>query len=245
MIWYPYAASTQFPELGSGGRTAMAGPVYHFDPHLDSAVKLPAYYDDTLFIYEWSRNWIKEVKLDAQRQHAQDQSVRRRTFRSCGRWTWSSAPTAPSTCWNGARSFGGGNADAQLVRIEFLGTPQIVSADFDGNAIVDGADFLDWQRGLGIPGGAREAMATPTSTAASTASTSASGRIRLPTPPSSPPRRRERAKPPPLTRRSPRWPTSTPQGRSLDHTLPMIVDDAPRVAPKRIAGRRFAFAMPR
>ena len=32
MIWYPYATSTQFPELGTGGRTIMAGPVYHFDP---------------------------------------------------------------------------------------------------------------------------------------------------------------------------------------------------------------------
>ena len=30
-IWYPYGASTKFPELGTGGRTAMAGPVYHFD----------------------------------------------------------------------------------------------------------------------------------------------------------------------------------------------------------------------
>ena len=28
-IWYPYAASPDFPELGSGGRTAMAGPVYY------------------------------------------------------------------------------------------------------------------------------------------------------------------------------------------------------------------------
>jgi len=28
-IWYPYAASTEFPEVGTGGRNAMAGPVYH------------------------------------------------------------------------------------------------------------------------------------------------------------------------------------------------------------------------
>jgi hypothetical protein len=42
----------------------MAGPVYHFDPNLQSERKLPEYYDKTLFIYEWSRNWIMEVKLD-------------------------------------------------------------------------------------------------------------------------------------------------------------------------------------
>ncbi len=30
-IWYPYAVSPEFPELGSGGRNAMAGPVYYTD----------------------------------------------------------------------------------------------------------------------------------------------------------------------------------------------------------------------
>ena len=44
----------------------MAGPVYHFDSGLASIGALPEYYDDTLFIYEWSRNWIQEVKLDEQ-----------------------------------------------------------------------------------------------------------------------------------------------------------------------------------
>ncbi len=64
LIWYPYATSSQFPELGTGGRTAMAGPVYHFDPELDSRIKLPEYFDDTLFMYEWSRHQFFEVKLD-------------------------------------------------------------------------------------------------------------------------------------------------------------------------------------
>src|SRR5690606_13819800 len=30
-IWYPYAVSNDFPQLGSGGRNAMAGPVYYTD----------------------------------------------------------------------------------------------------------------------------------------------------------------------------------------------------------------------
>lgn len=63
-IWYPYDTSEQFPELGSGGRTAMAGPTYHFDETLESDTRLPAYFDETVFIYEWSRGWINEVKLD-------------------------------------------------------------------------------------------------------------------------------------------------------------------------------------
>ena len=64
-IYYPPGQSTRFPVVGSGGRTAMAGPVYYFDPELKSATKLPAAFDHTLFIYEWSRNWIIAVKLDA------------------------------------------------------------------------------------------------------------------------------------------------------------------------------------
>ena len=63
-IAYPYGASTHFPLVGSGGRTAMAGPVYYFDKKLKSPHKLPIEFDHTLFIYEWSRNWIIAVHLD-------------------------------------------------------------------------------------------------------------------------------------------------------------------------------------
>jgi len=64
-IWYPYAPSTRFPQVGSGGRTACAGPVYRFDPDLKSPYKLPREFDNTLFVYEWVRNWIRAIKLDS------------------------------------------------------------------------------------------------------------------------------------------------------------------------------------
>ena len=63
-IWYPYGPSEAFPAVGTGGRTAMAGPVYHYDEETADAQALPQYYDGSLFIYEWARNWIKHVKLD-------------------------------------------------------------------------------------------------------------------------------------------------------------------------------------
>lgn len=64
-LYYPYGASGEFPELnGEGGRTACAGPVYHFDPALESKTKLPAYFDRTFFAFEWSRHWIRAVHLD-------------------------------------------------------------------------------------------------------------------------------------------------------------------------------------
>ncbi len=63
LIWYSNLPSTQFPTLGSGGRSIMAGPVYHFDPQNPSPIKLPEALDNRLFIYEWMRNWIQTVKL--------------------------------------------------------------------------------------------------------------------------------------------------------------------------------------
>jgi cytochrome c len=63
-LWYPASPSTKFPVVGSGGRTAMAGPVYYYDENLKSEHKLPKEFDHTLFIYEWSRNWIIAVHLD-------------------------------------------------------------------------------------------------------------------------------------------------------------------------------------
>ncbi|MBU6237922.1 MAG: PQQ-dependent sugar dehydrogenase [Planctomycetes bacterium] len=64
-IYYPGGPSKEFPALGSGGRTACAGPVYDFDPNNPSALKFPANFQRTLFIYEWSRSWIVAVHLDA------------------------------------------------------------------------------------------------------------------------------------------------------------------------------------
>ena len=61
-IWYPYAASHEFPILGTGGRTAMAGPVYYVKDY-PGETRYPAYYDGKLFTYDWMRNWIMAVTM--------------------------------------------------------------------------------------------------------------------------------------------------------------------------------------
>lgn len=61
-IWYPYGASPDFPQLGTGGRNAMAGPVYYSDLY-PSKTRFPDYYDGKLFIYDWIRGWIKAVTM--------------------------------------------------------------------------------------------------------------------------------------------------------------------------------------
>ncbi len=64
MIWYPYAKSEEFPLVGSGGRNAMAGPVYHADRYPDNPNRFPDYYDDKVFLYDWMRGWMIAVTLD-------------------------------------------------------------------------------------------------------------------------------------------------------------------------------------
>ncbi|MCA6074832.1 ThuA domain-containing protein [Fulvivirga sedimenti] len=70
-IWYPYAVSEEFPLLGSGGRTAMAGPVYYSGDFEGAARAFPDYYDGKLFIYEWMRGWIIAVTMDEEGNYAE------------------------------------------------------------------------------------------------------------------------------------------------------------------------------
>ena len=64
MIWYGKKNSQNFPLLGNGGASAMAGPVYYADLFKDAPYKLPDYYNGKLFIYEWIRGWIMAISLD-------------------------------------------------------------------------------------------------------------------------------------------------------------------------------------
>lgn len=117
-IYYPHAPSVRFPAVnGGGGRTAMAGPVYYFDESIDSPYKLPESFDRTLFIYEWSRNWIISVKLD------EDRNIESMN-RFCPLMTFK-RPMDMELGPDGALyvieygSAWGDNKDSQIVRIEY------------------------------------------------------------------------------------------------------------------------------
>ncbi len=66
-LYYTYSNSYTFPAIGAGpgsGRSAMAGAVYEYNENSTSEIKFPAYYDKSIFIFEWARNWIHEIRLD-------------------------------------------------------------------------------------------------------------------------------------------------------------------------------------
>lgn len=61
-IWYPYGESKEFPSLGTGGRTAMAGPIYYNETY-PKETRYPDYFNGKLFFYDWIRNWVKAVSM--------------------------------------------------------------------------------------------------------------------------------------------------------------------------------------
>ena len=148
LIWYPYDASSEFPELGVGGRTAMAGPVYHFDPDLQSHIKLPEYFDDTLFIYEWSRHQFFEVKLDQDGELLKinpvftDLVFNRPMDAELG-------PNGALYALEWGTQFLGNNTNAKLVRVEFVGNRPSLTGDYNRNNAVDAADYVVWRNSVG------------------------------------------------------------------------------------------------
>ncbi|WP_084469525.1 ThuA domain-containing protein [Jiangella gansuensis] len=58
-----YGATPEWPEFGTGGIAPHGGPVYDYDPELDSDTKFPEFYDGKWFISEWDRRWIKTVSV--------------------------------------------------------------------------------------------------------------------------------------------------------------------------------------
>lgn len=51
-------------EFGGGGEAPMAGPVYRFDPDLQSDVKMPKYYDGKFIVGEFGRQWTKTITMN-------------------------------------------------------------------------------------------------------------------------------------------------------------------------------------
>lgn len=121
MIWYTYGQSEEFPEMGTGGMSAMGGPVYRYEPENAAPHALPAYYDGSFFIYEWMRHWVKEVKFDEDGQpleiseFAPGLEFVRPTDIEIG-------PDGRLYVAEWGQTFWGSNEDAQIVRVDYVGS---------------------------------------------------------------------------------------------------------------------------
>jgi len=122
MIWYPYGPSEAFPEMGVGSRSAMVGPAVHHAAASTGPHGLPAYFDDSLLIYEWARNWIKEVTFDSTGHPAAinplftDKSFVRPMDVELG-------PEGRLYVLEWGNNFNGG-PNSQIVRLDYYGSPE-------------------------------------------------------------------------------------------------------------------------
>jgi len=121
MIWYPYDVSPEFPEVGSGGRSAIAGPVYHFNAAQKSATKFPEYYDKSLFIMDWMRNWMFAVRLDENQNFKRMEPFMAITGDFKRPIDMEIGPQGSFYLLEYGSVYGIDNVDARLVRIDFNG----------------------------------------------------------------------------------------------------------------------------
>ncbi|HEX6023421.1 MAG TPA: ThuA domain-containing protein, partial [Solirubrobacter sp.] len=55
-----------FPEFGTGGVGPHGSTKYHYDPDNPNPKKFPPYYDGSVILGEFTRDWLREAKLDSQ-----------------------------------------------------------------------------------------------------------------------------------------------------------------------------------
>lgn len=118
MIWYADGISTDFPLVGKGGESAMAGPVYYSEMFPNAPYKLSAYYDGKLFIYDWVRRWFMAVTFDSDMNY-----LRMEPFLDHIKFT---SPTDMKFASNGSlyileygTNWFAKNSDAKLIRLQY------------------------------------------------------------------------------------------------------------------------------
>jgi cytochrome c len=117
-IWYPYAESKEFPEVGTGGRNAMAGPVFYRSDFAGAERAWPAYYDKKLLIYEWMRGWIMAVTMNEKGDYVGMERVMP-SHKFSNPMDMQFAPNGDLYMLEYGTGWFQGNDDARLIRIEY------------------------------------------------------------------------------------------------------------------------------
>ncbi len=119
MIWYPYAASDEFPELGMGGRCAIGGDFYEFDKHIKNPNKFPEYYDGALFVADWMRNWVIDLRFDKDENYLRNEAFMPANGDFRRPIDMEFGPDGALYMLEYGSVYGAQNEDARLVKIEY------------------------------------------------------------------------------------------------------------------------------
>ncbi|HEX5149844.1 MAG TPA: ThuA domain-containing protein [Parafilimonas sp.] len=133
MIWYPYNLSDEFPDLGKSGRTAIAGSFYHYNKSLAKKNSIPEYYDKSLFIMDWMRNWVFAIRFDENENYKRMERFMPLTGDFRRPIDMDITPEGIMYILEYGSVYGADNDDARLVRVDYNAgnrTPvAVISAD--------------------------------------------------------------------------------------------------------------------
>ncbi|MEU4155282.1 PQQ-dependent sugar dehydrogenase [Actinoplanes sp. NPDC026670] len=112
--WIRYGFDFTPPEFGGGSESPMGGPVYRYDPALNSAVKFPQSLDGRYFAGEYGRRWIKAITVNSNG-----------TYGEISAFPWSGTQVMDMAFGpDGALyvlDYGTGSNNQALYRIEYIG----------------------------------------------------------------------------------------------------------------------------
>ncbi|MXV16355.1 PQQ-dependent sugar dehydrogenase [Hufsiella ginkgonis] len=167
-IYYPYAASEEFPLVGSGSRSATGGPIYHRADFPLAKRPWPAYYEGKWIATDLARGWIMSIAMKPNGDYL---SMERflPSYRPVEPIDMKFGPSGDLYVLEYGSVWFGASASAKLVRIEYNAgnrKPAIaVSADKSGGTVplkvalssagtkdADG-DLLKYRWKVNTPGG--------------------------------------------------------------------------------------------
>ena len=119
MVWYPYKVSDEFPDLGEGGRTAIAGWFYHYNKNLAKKNSIPAYYDNCLFVMDWMRNWVFALRFDENENYKRMEAFMPLTGDFRRPIDMTITPEGIMYVLEYGSIYGADNDDARLVRVDY------------------------------------------------------------------------------------------------------------------------------
>ena len=118
LIWYPYANSDTFPLVGSSGRSAVGGPIYHKDDFKNTARPWPGYYEGKWLITDFMRGWLMAVTMNEDGSYkSMEQVLPNENFSSVIDMKFS--PEGDLYFLEYGSAWFRGNANSALVRIEY------------------------------------------------------------------------------------------------------------------------------
>lgn len=137
-IWYPYIVSDEFPELGSGSRSATGGPIYHRSDFRNPKRPFPDYYEGKWLVTDWARGWMIAITIDENGKYtSMERFLPNETFR--GPIDMDFGPDGDLYVLEYGNGYFADNPEAQLVKIEFNGgnrKPVVqASSDKKGGAV--------------------------------------------------------------------------------------------------------------